>query len=213
MSLVIPIADFRLDSNLTNLLQPKISLVYLVYLRQPKITLVRHLCIPRISLVYAQTRKLLNGVRVPWPDAGSGLSFKLPAAAQARAWVCCLFRQLGPVYLARAVLACVVLTGQWRQATSSPRLGWLDDQAGTAWQRKCSNKQRMIALSTSLFRSPADNLTHWTERTQLRLLNNGQCRFDNGFTVVQNNLRCSLSCRTSNGTTQSSHRTFSFERS
>ena len=51
--------------------------------------------------------------------------------------------------------------------------------------RKCSNEQRMIALSTSLFRSPADNLTHCTETKQLRPLNNRQCRFDNGFNVVQ----------------------------
>ena len=75
--------------------------------------------------------------------------------------------------------------------------------------RKCSNEQRMIALSTSLFRSPADNLTHCTETKQLRPLNNRKCRFDNGFNVVQNRRPCSLSGGTSNGTTPSSHRTFS----
>ena len=75
--------------------------------------------------------------------------------------------------------------------------------------RKCSNEQRMIALSTSLFRSPADNLTHCTETKQLRPLNNRQCRFDNGFHVVQNRRPSSLSRGTSNGTTPSSHRTFS----
>ena len=74
---------------------------------------------------------------------------------------------------------------------------------------KCSNEQRMIALSTSLFRSPADNLTHCTETKQLRPLNNRKCRFDNGFNVVQNRRPCSLSGGTSNGTTPSSHRTFS----
>ena len=75
--------------------------------------------------------------------------------------------------------------------------------------RKCSNEQRMIALSTSLFRSPADNLTHCIETKQLRPLNNRKCRFDNGFNVVQNRRPCSLSGGTSNGTTPSSHRTFS----
>ena len=73
---------------------------------------------------------------------------------------------------------------------------------------KCSNEQRMIVLSTSLFRSPADNLTRCTETKQLRPLNNRQCRFDNGFNVVQNHRPCSLSGGTSNGTTPSSNRTF-----
>ena len=69
-----------------------------------------------------------------------------------------------------------------------------------------------IALSTSLFRSvlpPIIDLTHCTETKQLRPLNNRQCRFDNGFNVVQNRRPCSLSGGTSNGTTPSSHRTFS----
>ena len=53
---------------------------------------------------------------------------------------------------------------------------------------------------------------YWNNAAQsLRPLNNRKCRFGNGFNFVQNRRPCSLSEGTSNGTTPSSHRTFSFE--
>lgn len=55
---------------------------------------------------------------------------------------------------------------------------------------------------------PMNNVTHCTEKTQLRPLNKRQSRIENGFNVVQNRRTCSLAGGTSNGTTPSSHRTF-----
>ena len=55
---------------------------------------------------------------------------------------------------------------------------------------------------------PIIDLTHFSEIMQLKPLNNRQCRFENGFNVVQNRRTCSLAGGTSNGTTPSSHRTF-----
>ena len=60
---------------------------------------------------------------------------------------------------------------------------------------------------------PMVDSTHWTATKQRRPLNNRICRFDNGFHVAQNRRPCSPSGGTSNGTTPSSHPTFSFERS
>ena len=66
---------------------------------------------------------------------------------------------------------------------------------------KCSNEQRMITLSMSLFRSPTDNWFNtldWNNTAHTAEL-------DNGFNIVQECLPYSLSWRTSKAQTVQHH--------
>jgi hypothetical protein len=76
-------------------------------------------------------------------------------------------------------------------------------RANAQMSREQSHYQRRCSVLP-----PIIDLTHNTERKQLRPLNKRQCRFENGFNVVQSRRTCSLAGGTSNGTTPSSHRTF-----